>query len=104
MVLPPGLFSTMTVVFKLAPKADAMVRAMRSVGPPGGYGTTNEIGRLGNCASAAGTAIGIRLKPRTSPAHGFFHPISHLLRFTAFDFFVVLVCTPKPGRTPEKRR
>ena len=43
----PGLFSTTTVVPKTCPKGLAIVRAMMSAVPPGGYVTTNTMGLRG---------------------------------------------------------
>ena len=54
---PAGLFSTMTCCFQVSLRRAARVRAMMSVMPPGGFGTTMVMGRLGNVCAVAADAV-----------------------------------------------
>src|SRR5512135_192354 len=57
-ILPaaPGRFSTMTGSPSSGRRFSASTRAVTSVLPPGGYGTTSLIGREGQVSANAGTA------------------------------------------------
>src|SRR4051812_11099402 len=65
MKLPPGLFSTTTLVFKFSAIFCATSRAWTSVPPPAGSPTIMRIGRLGKscAAAAAGAASALSRRP-----------------------------------------
>src|SRR2546427_3602539 len=51
--LEPGRFSTTTGCPSASPSLGETTRAIVSVAPPGGLGTSRRIGRLGYCAQGA---------------------------------------------------
>src|SRR5690554_1551856 len=56
--LAPALFSTTTLVPSFFARGSEINRAMRSVGPPGGNGTTNLMGWVGQFSGASAASAG----------------------------------------------
>jgi hypothetical protein len=69
MVLPPGLFSTMTCWPSSSPTFWDSIRGTISAADPGPTGTTIVIGRLGNPSALAVDAVATAMHARSIATH-----------------------------------